>query len=186
MLFRSGKATADGRLSMSLGNLFMTGEGVTIKPQELTQQITSSSIKKVKQLEIPRVDSIALDGIQKGAYPCWQVLVLKDGDIIYQKSFGTHTGGNSPKVTNEDLYDIASLTKTSGTLLALMKLYDEGTFNLSDKLSTHLTWLKGSDKENITIREILFHQSGLPASINFYNELIDKNSFEGQIGRAHV
>ena len=176
-----GKATADGRLSMSLGNLFMAGEGVTIKPQELTQQITSSSIKKVKQLDIPRIDSIALDGIQKGAYPGCQVLVLKDGDIIYQKSFGTHTGGNSPKVTNEDLYDIASLTKTSGTLLALMKLYDEGTFNLSDKLSTHLTWLKGSDKENITIREILFHQSGLSASINFYNELIDKDSFSGPL-----
>ena len=176
-----GKAMADGRLSMSLGNLFMSGEGVTIQPQKLTEQITSSSVRKIKQLSIPRIDSIALDGIQKGAYPGCQVLVLKNGDIIYQKSFGTHIGGSSQAVKNEDLYDIASITKTSGTLLALMKLYDEGTFNLSDKLSTHLTWLKGTDKENITIREILFHQSGLPASINFYNELIDKDSFEGPL-----
>lgn len=91
--------------------------------------------------------------------------------------------GSAP-VHSADVYDIASLSKTTGTLLALMKLYDKGRFNLSDKLSDYLPWLQGTDKKDITIREILLHQSGLPAGIVLYPEAIDKESYKGRLFSA--
>ena len=81
---------------------------------------------------------------------------------MFDKAFGTYAGKGSPRVESTDIYDLASLSKTTGTLLAVMKLYDKGRFNLTDKISDYLPFLQRTDKKDITIREILYHQSGLP------------------------
>jgi CubicO group peptidase (beta-lactamase class C family) len=73
------------------------------------------------------------------------------------------------------IYDLASLSKTTGTLLGIMKLYDNGKLKLTDKASRYLTFLRGTDKQNITITELLFHESGLPSSLPFYQLVIEKN-----------
>lgn len=57
---------------------------------------------------------------------------------MVDKAFGTHTGKGSARVESSDIYDLASLTKTTATLLAVMKLYDKGRFNLTDKISDYL------------------------------------------------
>ncbi|MDD3040611.1 glycoside hydrolase family 3 N-terminal domain-containing protein [Bacteroides sp.] len=173
------KATADGRLSASLGGLFRAGEGVTITPQTPSHFIPeeyglSSSI-------LQRIDSIALDGIHQGAYPGCQVVVMKDGHVMVDKAFGTHAGKGSPLVQSTDIYDLASLSKTTGTLLALMKLYDKGRFNLTDKISDYLPFLQRTNKKDITIQDLLFHQSGLPSGIALYSEAIDKDSYKGRL-----
>jgi CubicO group peptidase (beta-lactamase class C family) len=74
------------------------------------------------------------------------------------------------------MYDLASLSKTTGTLLAIMKLYDDGKLNLTDKASRYLAFLQGTDKENLTITELLFHESGLPAGLPFERLVIEKNN----------
>ena len=84
----------------------------------------------------------------------------------------------------DNLYDIASLTKTTATLLAVMKLYDQGKFGLTDRISKYVPELKGSAKERITIEELLYHQSGLPASWSFYRDAIDDSSYVGSFFRA--
>ena len=88
--------------------------------------------------------------------------------------------------TNATFYikSLASLSKTTGTLLAIMKLYDKGRFNLTDKISDHLPFLQRTDKKDITIQEILYHQSGLPSWIPFYQEAIDKDSYDGRLFSA--
>ncbi|EKC73121.1 Beta-lactamase-related protein, partial [human gut metagenome] len=88
------------------------------------------------------------------------------------------------KVEKDDLYDLASLTKTTATLLAVMKLYDEGKFGLTDRISQYIPALKGTDKERVTIEELLLHQSGIPAFWPFYKEAIDKDSYKGSFYRA--
>jgi len=103
---------------------------------------------------------------------------------MYDHAFGTHAGKGSALVRPTDLYDLASLSKTTGTLLALMKLYDRGRFNLSDKLSDYLPWLQRTNKKDMTIRELLLHQSGLPAGIVLYPEAIDKESYKGRLFSA--
>lgn len=174
-----GEATANGRLSASVGNAFGVGEGVTVSPE--TEVYYEPEDLGVSTLELQQVDSIAESGISQGAYPGCQIVILKDGKNIYQKSYGTFEGVGSADVKDTDVYDLASVSKTCGTLIAVMKLYDGGYFNLSDKLSDHLPWLKNTNKSNITIRELLLHQSGLPPSIIFYQELIDKNSYKGPL-----
>ena len=174
-----GKATANGRLSASVGNAFGVGDGVTISPE--TEVHYEPEDLGVSTFDLQIVDSIAEDGILQGAYPGCQIVIFKDGKNIYQKSYGTKEGIGSSDVQNTDIYDLASVSKTCGTLIAVMKLYDGGYFNLSDKLSDHLTWLKKTNKADITIRELLYHQSGLPSSIIFYQELIDKNSYKGPL-----
>lgn len=172
-----GKAVADGRLSVAVSDLFKPGDGVTMalgtprvyKPEDY--DMSSEVLKKI--------DEIAIEGIKAKAYPGCQILILKDGVPVYDKSFGTFTYDKSKSVTSNDLYDLASLTKTTATLLAVMKLYDQGKFGLTDRISNYVPALKGTDKERITIEELLFHQSGLPAYWPFYKEAIDDKSYKG-------
>ncbi len=123
---------------------------------------------------MPRIDRIVEEGIRVKAFPGCQVVVLKDGKPIYDKCFGTYTYETSHAVTPTTLFDLASLSKTTGTLLAIMKLYDNGTFKLTDKASAYLAFLRGTDKENITITDLLFHESGLPGSLSLERLLVEK------------
>lgn len=176
-----GKATADGRLSASIGGLFAMGTGMTITPG--TPYYFRPEEFGMYSGMLARIDSIAKEGIAAGAYPGCQIVVLKDGKTMYDKCFGTHTGAGSKKVEANDMYDLASLSKTTGTLLAVMKLYDKGRFNLTDKVSDYLPFLKNTDKASITVRELLLHQSGLPSGIIFYREAIDEKSYKGTLFR---
>lgn len=127
------------------------------------------------------VTKIVNEAIDKKAFPGCQVLIAHNGKVVYEKCFGNLDYEHDRKVTPNTIYDLASLSKTSGTLMAVMKLYDQKKLSLDDKISTYLPFLKGSDKENITIREILFHESGMPASLPFYKAAIDKNSYQGSL-----
>lgn len=119
-------------------------------------------------VKLGRIDSIVKNGIKEGVFPGCQVLVLKEGKRVYDKCFGNYTYDTMQKVKPTTMYDLASLSKTTGTLLAIMKLYDNGKLKLNDKASKYLAFLRGTDKENITIKELLFHESGLPSYLPIY------------------
>lgn len=170
------KATADGRLSVSLGTLYSPGDGVTITPNTVFRSVPEDF--GMSSVTLARIDSIVKGGIEARAFPGCQVLVMKDGKTVYSKNFGKYTYEGEQKVTSNSMYDLASLSKTTGTLLAIMKLYDKCLLNLTDKASKHLAFLRGTDKENITIKELLFHESGLPPSLPFYRLAIDETSYE--------
>lgn len=124
---------------------------------------------------LSRIDSIVTAGIRAKVFPGCQVMVLKQGKPVYDKCFGNYTYDATQKVQPTTMYDLASLSKTTGTLLAVMKLYDEGKLRLTDKASSYLPFFKGTDKENITIKELLFHESGLPAYLPFYQLIVEKS-----------
>lgn len=173
----AGKAVADGRLSVGVADLFKPGDGITMAP-EIPRNYKPEDYGMNAGI-LKNIDEIALEGIKAKAYPGCQILILKDGKPVYDKSFGTYTYESSRKVGKDDLYDLASLTKTTATLLAVMKLYDEGKFGLTDRISQYVPALKGTDKERVTIEELLLHQSGIPAFWPFYRAAIDKDSYEG-------
>lgn len=119
-----GKEKATGRLSVDLNNEYRAGSGLTIDPNRPRSYSPEEFGMNSKILQ--RIDSIALYGIKRGAYPGCHVLVMRNGYPVYNKCFGTPTYESKEKVKENDIYDLASLSKTTGTLLALMKLYDEG------------------------------------------------------------
>ena len=167
---------------MEVKDYRMPGEGVDLEVTKVYRPEDYGMDSSV----LSKIDQIAMEGITKKAYPGCQVLILKDGIPVYDKCFGTFTYGDSKKVEPDDLYDIASLTKTTATLLAIMKLYDEGRFGLTDPISNYVPALKGSKKGRITIEDLLMHQSGLPGSWPFYREAIDDSSYVGSFFKARI
>jgi CubicO group peptidase (beta-lactamase class C family) len=122
----------------------------------------------INSVKLKIIDSIALSGINKGAYPGCQVLFALDGKIFYNRSFGHPRYEDTVTVTNDDIYDLASITKVAATTLSIMKLYEEKKISLDEKLGTYLPELKGSNKEGLIIRDVMTHQAGLQAWIPFY------------------
>jgi CubicO group peptidase (beta-lactamase class C family) len=121
------------------------------------------------------IDNIVKEGLNAHAYPGCQVLVMKDGQIVYDRAFGRLTYENPQTISANTIYDLASLTKTTATLFAIMKLYDTGKLKPEDKASEYLKFLNYSDKKDITIQNLLFHTSGLPSYLNFQRLVITKN-----------
>lgn len=123
-----------------------------------------------------KVDSIITNGIKQEAFPGAQILVAKEGKIIFHKAYGYHTYDSIQPVSLNDIYDLASVTKIMGPLPAVMKLVDEGKIELDKPFSAYWRpWRHRKDKKNLTVREILAHQAGLQPYIIFLNEVLKKN-----------
>jgi beta-N-acetylhexosaminidase len=124
-----------------------------------------------------RIDSIVQDGISKKAFPGAEVIAVQNGEIKYHKAFGKFEFDTYSRPVNlESIYDLASVTKISATTVSVMKLYEEGKLDLDKTLGDYLPVTRGTDKENIKVREILLHQAGLNPYISFYKETIDAGS----------
>jgi CubicO group peptidase (beta-lactamase class C family) len=123
-----------------------------------------------------KVDSIITNGIKNNAFPGAQILVAKNNYIVFHESYGYHTYDSLQTVTNDDIYDLASVTKISGPLPAIMKLVDEGKLDLDEPFSAYWKdWKNIKDKKDLTLREILSHQAGLTPYIVFLSEVLKKN-----------
>lgn len=127
------------------------------------------------------IEKIALEGIRQKAFPGCQILIAKNGVVIYNRSFGSFEYGVSSKVTDETVYDLASITKAAATLPAIMKLYDTKQIRLQDPLKKFIPETKYSNKANITIRKALLHESGILPYIPYYTFAIDKDSYTGAL-----
>ena len=179
------QAPAQGKLSMNIGLLYRAGEGYMVTPGMKPGNFIPEDLG-MKSYELHRIDAIVRAGLEAKAYPGCQVLVLKDGRPVYDKCFGTYSDKDTTAVRPTDMFDLASLTKTTATLLAVMKLYDEGRLKLTDKASHYLPFLRNTNKKNITLKELLLHESGLPPYIRFYMEAIDPNSVHGPYAQSWV
>lgn len=178
-----GKESAEGKLSMSIGNLYHSGEGYTMIPNRIAGRVIPEDIG-MNSNTLLDIDAIASKGIRAGAYPGCQIVVMKDGKIVYDKCFGTHSYQDKTKVRPMDMFDLESVTMTTATLLAVMKLYDEGKLKLTDKASQYVSFMRNGWKKNITIKDLLLHESGLPPYIRFYLNAIDPNSVHGPYAQS--
>lgn len=174
-----GGIAAKGKLPVSIPDLYFAGTGVyTEKTRLAYHEPEAVGIDPARLEEVTR---IAEEGLKNKAYPGCQVLVAKDGVVVYNRAFGYDDDEHKRAVTMESVYDLASSSKATGTLLAVMKTYDENKFKLDDKVSDYISELKKSDKKDISIKELLFHQSGLVPSIAFYTKAMSKGKFKSQL-----
>ena len=120
-----------------------------------------------------KIDSIITDAISRKAMPGAVLLVMKDGKVMLEKSYGNMTYGGNDKTSQETVWDMASVTKICATTLSVMKLYDEGKIELDKTLGDYIPWVRGTNKEKLVIRDILLHEAGLKAWIPFYKEIAD-------------
>jgi len=165
-----GKIQPKGKLPVTVCAELKFGTGIT--SLSLLPDI-DPSMAGFNEQKLNLVDSIVKDGMVHGAYPGAVVLVAKDGRVVYEKAFGKMASVNPEPMTTRTIFDLASVTKICATTVSIMKLFDEGRLNLDKPLGEFLPWVKGSNKENLTIKDILLHQAGLKAFIPFYRETID-------------
>ncbi|MEP6617801.1 MAG: serine hydrolase [bacterium] len=111
------------------------------------------------------IDRVVERGIKAGGYPGASVVVGRKGATVWEKGFGRlgWTDDAASVVPERSIYDLASLTKVVGTTTAIMILFDEGKLRLDDPVSTFIPEFTGGGKENVTLRHLLEHRSGLPA-----------------------
>src|SRR5690606_19087019 len=161
----AGRLMASGKLPVTVCK-YKYGTGITLQYDPVPHPT-------IANLELEIVDSIVLDAIDKKAFPGAVVLAVKDGEIIYHKSFGNYRYEDSPETSLESIFDLASITKVAATTMSVMKLYEQGKLNLNKRLGDYLGWVKGTNKERLVIKDILLHQAGLNPFIAFYKETID-------------
>jgi len=132
------------------------GDGLPLKAP------TSVGMSSVR---LAKIDHVVERGIAAGGYPGASVVVGRRGAAVMEKGFGRLSwSSSSPAVTaDRTIYDLASLTKVVGTTTALMVLYDQGKIGLDDPVQKYVPGFTGGAKDQVTIRMLLEHRSGLPA-----------------------
>lgn len=121
------------------------------------------------------IETIVQEGLDSMAYPGCQVLVAKDGKVIFLKSYGYHTYDEKQPVEDTDIYDLASVSKVTGATTALMKLYDDDKFDLDAKFTSLWPAFEKTEKKDITIRNVLAHNARLLPYITYYQHSQRKN-----------
>lgn len=169
-----GALGAKGRLPVSAGKEFPEGTGFITQP---IQRLAYGSPESVgmSSFRLTKIDSIAQTAISKKMTPGMQVLVARKGKVVFQKNYGYQTYDQTEPITDESIYDLASLTKVLSTVPLLMELVDQGEIDLDTQFKDILPGTKNSNKANITIREALSHYGGFKPWIPFYRETLDKD-----------
>ena len=122
-----------------------------------------------------KIDSIAIMAIDSGVAPGIQVLVAKDGMVVLHNAYGYQTYDSLIEVEKTMLYDFASVTKITGALPGLMKLYDEGKFSLDATMGTYLPYFAKSNKKDLAYRKVLSHNARLKPWIPYWTTTFKKN-----------
>lgn len=157
-----GKLKAIGKLPVSVCNSLSVD--TVQRLIKITPNILDNNYK---------IDSILEDALAKKAFPGAVVLAVQNGKIIYQKAVGKMAHNSNQSMSSDAIFDLASVTKISATTISVMKLYEQGKLDLTKTLGDYLLWTKGSNKENLVIKDLLLHQAGLVPFIPFYREVID-------------
>ena len=133
-----------------------TGDGLPAK---------APSAVGMSAARLANIDRVIERGIRAGGYPGAAVVVGRKGAAVWEKGFGRlgWTGDAGSVVPERTIYDLASLTKVVGTTTAVMILFDEGKLHLDDRVVQYIPEFGGGAKDNVTIRMLLEHRSGLPA-----------------------
>ena len=167
-----GVFESKGRLPVSIVPYFYEGDGlVTESLGRLAYGIPEEVDMSTKQLSL--IEKMADTILDEKMAPGFQILVAKKGTVVFNKSFGYFSEKQLHKVTNTSIYDVASLTKILATLPVLMKAEETSKYYLSSTLGEMLPEIKGSNKDSITVKEVLSHVARLPAWIPFYKSTQD-------------
>jgi uncharacterized protein YbbC (DUF1343 family)/CubicO group peptidase (beta-lactamase class C family) len=113
------------------------------------------------------IDPIVQEAIRDGQIPGAVVLVGHDGQVIYRKAFGERSlEPRREAMTVDTIFDLASLTKVVATTTAVMQLVQKGQIRVNEPVAKYIPEFAEDGKEQITIRELLTHFSGLPKDLD--------------------
>lgn len=171
-----GALPADGRLSYAPSLVIPAGTGEYVPTLDrLAYSLPEDA--GMNSAILAGIDSIAHEAMKIGATPGAQVIVARKGKIVYEKNFGSYTYDNKIPVTGETIYDLASVTKVMATLQTAMFMHERGLLDLHKKVSYYLPELKKTNKKDITVIDMLTHQSGLLPFLPMYPQTMKDTTY---------
>ncbi len=176
-----GGIASKGKLPVSISSEIPYGTGITGKKTRLKYSVPEEV--NMNSSVLLQIDSVVLDAIEKKAMPGCQILVAKNGVVVYHKAFGYHTYMKKTKVKQDDIYDLASITKVAATTTAIMRLCKENKISIDSTISTYLSYLDTTDKKDISIKDIMSHNARLKPWIPFYLRTIKNENIKNLIYR---
>ena len=167
-----GSRSFKGKTPIS-NNFFKVNHGLTYEKKEILG-FSRPAYEGFDSRKLQYLDSIAIRSIDSMIAPAIQMLVSKNGKVIYNKSFGYHTYEKKVKLENSHVFDLSSITKIIATMPLVLQEYDKGELNLKTKLSELFPNKRLKDKAQIPLREMLSHYARLRPWIPFYEETLDR------------
>ena len=165
-----GRRNIKGILPINLNKKYQRGDGVKV-------DVSSSIFKHNNEFDFSSSWKIIEDAIEEQLFPGAQIMVIKNGDILAEKSFGHLTfDNNSKKVDSNTIYDVASLTKVIGTTPVIMKLIKKKYLHLDHEIYQFYPEFRGKLKDKVTIKHLLTHSSGLKPFIEYFKDDNYQNS----------
>jgi len=179
-----GAFSLTGILPFSISKAFPLGTHVSMNstgrlrfgiPEE--EQMNSATLAEI--------DTLVLSVIKKRIFPGCQVLIVKNSNVVYMKSFGYYTYEKLRKVSDFSIYDLASITKVCATTLATMKLAELDSLSVQDSVKYYLDDTIHCPFKNHRIEEFLLHKSGLQPDMPILKFINYRSSKQPRFGMMY-
>ncbi len=159
-----------GKLSKNYSERFKEGMGQTwekIRLSYLGMEGTSINAQLLRD----SIDAVMQHAIEGKAAPGGVVMVIRDGNVIFEKAYGHHTYEAERPTQLSDIFDMASITKIAATTPMVMRLTEQGIVDLDQTMGYYLWQAKHSNKANTKLRDVMLHEAGFIPYIPFYRDL---------------
>lgn len=161
-----GGIAASNKLPRNISGKYLAGSGFTTTVTRLRYTVPEDA--GVNSDNLRDIDRITAEAIAARAAPGMVVLVAKDGKVIFNKAYGTHTyGGPADKVT--DIFDLASITKITATTPMVMRLVEQNKLKLDTNIGAYIALARPTAMNEIPVREVMLHQAGFIPYIAFHD-----------------
>ena len=178
-----GGLPVTARLMFDISKKYRKGAGFDTEVIRLTYTVPEELGINSKDLQKP-VDAIIAEAIAQRATPSAVLMLIKDGKVILNQAFGSHTYEGGQKTKTTDIYDLASVTKITATTPAVMRLFEERKLNLDTPVSAYIPKAWDTDKRNIPVRQVMLHEAGFVPFIPFFKD-IKANDFRRDSSAAY-
>ena len=162
-----GGIAASKKLTTAYSARYTMGSGYTTSAIRLKYTVPEDAGLNSNNLK--EIDAIAAEAIAQKATPGLVVLVAKDGKVIFNKAYGTHTYDTNVPDKVTDIFDLASVTKVTATTPAVMRLFEEGKLKLDTNIGAYIPKARTTPMNNIQVREVMLHQAGFIPYIPFHD-----------------
>lgn len=169
-----GAIGAKGKLPASIRTIFPVNTGIET---EAVGRLGYSLPERVglSSNGLAQVDKLVKQGLDSLMFPGAQIVISRKGKVVYDKSFGKPTFASKDSVTNDHIYDLASLTKILSTLPIIMQMEEQGNIKLNNTFKELLPEFADTELKDVTVLRSLSHYGRLPAWIAFYLSTLDEN-----------
>lgn len=165
-----GGTAASSKLPATVSSKFKAGDGFHTATIRLSYTVPEELGISSGDLEKP-IDNIVKSAIAQRVTPGAVVMVVKDGRVIFDKAYGSHTYEKTRETRVDDIFDLASVSKIAATTIASMRLYEQNKLNLDSAMGYYLPLARETNKKSIPVRDLMLHQAGLVSYIPFHNSL---------------